>query len=67
MKIVKLNLLTKNNKQNGFYVYSPIVKIDGKYYYCESIKSSSKLKISDINPVIKRQIQPQFYAANGIS
>jgi len=69
MKLIKLILQTKNNKRNGIYLYSPIVEINGRYFYCESIKANKVLKQDQINiSTIKptREIQPQYYQANGL-
>jgi len=67
MKIAKLNLMSKNNVKNGFYLYRPIVIIDGKYFFCESIKSNSVLKTVDNSQLkITREIPSEFLKANGL-
>jgi len=69
MNIVKIDLASKNNKQNGFYLYIPIVEVNGKYFWCESIKTNRVMTVKDIEPCslfIKREIPQQFYKANGI-
>ena len=70
MTIVKLQLLTKNNKERGLYLYQPIVEINGKYYWCESIKTHkviTKEQLSVNSLQVKREIPSQFYAANGLT
>jgi len=70
LKIFKLDLYSKNNKKNGFYLYTPIVFGGGSYYWCESIKSDKVLKANEVNVyslVIKREIPKEYYIANGIS
>jgi len=69
MELFKIRLMTKNSFKNSFYLYLPVVRIDNKYYFCESIKSKIKIdkKKIDINSlVIKREIPKEYYAANGI-
>lgn len=69
LSLVKLNLMSKNNKRTGRYIYSPVVFLNGSYYFCESIKSGSVLRISDIDInklVIIREIPMVYYMANGI-
>lgn len=69
MELIKLQLNTKNNKKNGFYLYTPIVKKDNLYYWCESIKTDKVLKPQDVSIEdlkIRREIPKEFYAANGI-
>ena len=67
MKLVKLNLMSKNNVQNGFYLYRPIVMIDGNFFFCESIKTNSVINTVDNSQLkITRQIPVEFLAANGL-
>lgn len=69
MELIKLDLASKNNVQNGFYLYIPIVKVGGSYFRCNSIKSDKVLKANDISIeslVISKEIEPKFYEANGI-
>jgi hypothetical protein len=67
MKIAKINLMSKNNVKNGFYLYRPIVEIDGKFYFCESIKTSSPMKdIDKYTLKVTREIPSEFYKANGL-
>jgi len=69
MKVIKTNLITKNNIKNGFYIYKPIVEVDGKFWFCESIKVSSPINennIHDYQLKITREIQPEFYSANSL-
>ncbi len=65
MELIKLNLVTKN----GTYLYVPIVKIENRYFWCESILFKKVTKIKDINIEdlkTRREIPEQFYQANGI-
>lgn len=67
MILVKLDLITKNNKQNGFYIYSPIVKIGESYHWCETIKSENILKLKNVDIsklIIKREIPKEYHIAN---
>lgn len=48
-EIVRIELLTKNNIKNGFYLYRPIVKIDGINYACLSIKVNKVTVKNDID------------------
>lgn len=69
MTLFKLQLISKNNKRRGSYLYMPIVEDNGKYYFCESVKSSAVLNKKDVNISsikVRREIPEQFYAANGI-
>lgn len=49
MKLHSIQLTSKNNKQSGSYFYSPIVKIDNKYFRCCVIKSTNVLKLKDVD------------------
>tara|TARA_R110002126_G_scaffold146450_1_gene292457 strand:+ start:96 stop:386 length:291 start_codon:yes stop_codon:yes gene_type:complete len=67
--IVNITLISKNNKQRGTYLYNPVVKVGDKYFYCASILTTEPLKTKDITQdqiILNREIEPQFYAANGI-
>lgn len=69
IQIVKLNLMSKNNKATGSYLYSPIVLINGDYFHCESLIKNKITKIKDLkNEEIKptRIIKPEFLKSNGI-
>jgi hypothetical protein len=69
MKVKSLSLMSKNNRKTGKYLYLPVVEIDNSYYYCECILSSSPITKKDVVMSmikVKREIQPQFYLANGI-
>ncbi len=69
MELIKLDLISRNNKQNGWYMYCPIVKSEGKYYRCKSIKSNCILKKENVNVkafIISSEITPEFYAINNI-
>lgn len=69
MEIINIKNYVKNGSKLGFYLYIPVVKIDGVYWTCESIKSKTvlKKKTIDHNLIIpKRIIDPTFYEANGI-
>lgn len=69
LKVYKLQLNSKNNRKNGFYLYTPIVYGGGSYYWCESIKSDKVLKVKDVNVyslVITREIPKEYYNANEI-
>lgn len=68
-QIVKLDLMSKNNRQRGSYLYMPIVLIDGEYFRCKSILSQFVLRKEDISlsqvyPTSK--ITPEYYEANGL-
>jgi hypothetical protein len=68
MELIKLNLISKNNVRNGFYLYAPIVKVNGKYFFCESIKTTQPVKDFTAEQLtIKRQIPEQFLKANGLN
>jgi hypothetical protein len=68
MQLVKLQLISNNNKKNGFYLYSPIVKIDNEYFRCESIKTDKPIKaISESILKVQKLIEPKYYLANGIN
>lgn len=65
--LVKTNLSSKNNVKNGFYLYCPIVEINGEYFYCESIKTKQPVKTFNSDELkITRQIPNEFLKANGI-
>lgn len=70
MTIVKLDLISKNNRKNGIWLYMPIVEKDGRYYRCESILSrDGTLKKDQVNPEtvkVTSEIKPEYYAANGL-
>ena len=67
MELVKTNLISKNNTKNGFYLYAPIVKLNGEYFFCESIKTEQPVKgFPSSELTIKRQIPREFLQANGI-
>jgi hypothetical protein len=67
MKVVKVNLISKNNKKNGFYLYRPIVEYNGDYYWCESIKANKAIKeFKETDLKIDRKIPTEFLNANGI-
>jgi len=69
MLLVKLQLFSKNNLKNGFYLYCPIVKIEDKFFWCKSIKTNRVTKTSEINTKelqITREIPPEYYEANGL-
>ncbi len=68
-QIVKLDLMSKNNKQRGSYLYMPIVLIEGEYFRCKSIKShfvirKQDVSLSQIYPTSK--ILPEHYEVNGL-
>lgn len=65
-----IQLATKNNKKNGFYLYIPIVKIGNDFYRCKSIKTKNIIKACDldVNYVeITSLILPIYYNVNNIS
>ncbi len=69
MTIVKVQLFSKNNKARGWYLYMPIVEVDGKYFRCESVKTFRVITKNDLNVAdlkITREISPEYYAANGL-
>ena len=69
MELVKIELMSKNNKQRGSYLYMPIVLIEGEYYRCSCIKTDKVIKKSDVelNTLsVTSKILPEYYAANGI-
>lgn len=69
MELINIKLMSKNNKQRGSYIYSPIVKIDGIYYRCYSIKSPTILRKEQVNLTelrISSCVKPEYYAANGL-
>lgn len=70
MKLISLSLISKNNVKTGRYIYHPVVQIGEQYFYCDSIITNKVIRKSDIDIdtlIVKRQIQPKFYAANGIN
>lgn len=70
MELIKLDLISKNNIKNGFYLYIPIVKVENKYFWCESIKSKNTLKTDKVSITelkITKEIPEIFYKANGIN
>jgi len=69
MELIKLDLISKNNKKNGFYLYVPIVLIRGDYYRCNTIKSIVVLRKEDVNidgMITTSCISPEYYEANGL-
>ena len=69
MKVYSIWLMSKNNKQRGSYYYLPLIVNNGRYFYGQTIISKHPIKAADISPnevEIKREIEPKFYAANGI-
>jgi hypothetical protein len=65
MQLIKSNLISKNNKKTGVYLYKPIVKLNGLYFWCESIKTSKPTnQFSDLK--IQRQIPIEYYKANDL-
>ncbi|MFA5299493.1 MAG: hypothetical protein WC389_14990 [Lutibacter sp.] len=70
MQLVKLDLISKNNIKNGFYLYIPIVKIENCFYWCESLKVKTVLKPQDVSIKdlkITRIIPKEFYKANELN
>jgi len=70
IKIIKLEPFIKNAKKIGYQIYFPIIKIDSEYWYCESIKSTKKLTINniDISKIIpKRIMEKQYCKINNIN
>lgn len=70
MKVVKLQLMSKNNLQRGSYLYSPIIQVAGEYWRCSSIRSTGILKLKNVDVTeckISTKIRPESYAANGLS
>lgn len=64
-----LSLMSKNNTKTGSYLYSPTIKENDKYYFCEMLKSNKPLKPKDVDIeslVIKREIPKEFYKAHKI-
>lgn len=69
MEIHSVNLMSKNNKENGFYLYNVIFKIGDKYFRSKSIKSDRILSKKDINTKdleIQSEIDEKYYDANNI-
>lgn len=69
IEIHSVNLMSKNNQQNGFYLYNVILKIGDKYFRSKSIKSDRVLNKKDINVKdleIQSEIGEQYYEANNI-
>lgn len=69
MQLAKLSLMSKNNKRDRRYLYSPIMEDNGKYFWCESIKTDRPLnkKTVDLAALkIRREIPPEYYKANGL-
>jgi len=69
MEIVNIQLVSKNNKKNGIYLYRIVVKKDGLYYFCGSIMNDGPIKAKDIDVnslVIGREIPKEFWEVNGI-
>ena len=69
MELIRLSLISINNVKNKVYFYSPIIKVDNKYFWCKSIKSNNIVKLKDIvlkDLEVKREIPEQFYEQNGI-
>ncbi len=69
MKLFKIKLHSKNNKQRGTYHYSTILKDGNKYYFGSSVISKIVLRAENINvnDIVKgREIPQEFYTANGI-
>ena len=67
MELVKLDLMSKNNRQRGVYLYVPIVCIDSDYYRCMPIRSKTILKksqVKELDLLPASIIEPQFYDAN---
>lgn len=66
MQLIKTNLISKNNKKLGVYLYRPIVMVNGLYYWCKSIKCTKPTNhFSDL--VIDREIPKEFYKANNLT
>jgi hypothetical protein len=67
MKLVKLDLISKNNKKNGFYLYVPIVEKNGEFFWCESVKTNKPIKtLNQCELKINRKIPSQALKANGL-
>lgn len=65
MELVKMDLISKNNKKNNFYLYIPIVKKDNKFFKCKSIKSEQPIRTYPTDKlIITNEILPEFYKAN---
>ena len=68
MELVKTSLISKNNVKNGFYLYSPIVKIEGDYWFCDSIKTRQPVKDFPNNKLVPIRVIPrEYWEANGIN
>ncbi|MDR2004171.1 MAG: hypothetical protein LBQ74_14160 [Prevotella sp.] len=68
-QIHSLDLMSKNSAKNRSYLYLPILREGGKYYYCEMIRSTQRVNIKDVDVdtlIVKREVPRQYYRANKI-
>jgi hypothetical protein len=68
MELYRLNLISKNNRKTGIYLYSPILKINGEFWRGASVISRIPLKtVHHTKLIATTLIQPEFYKANNIT
>lgn len=61
---------SKFNQTTGKYLYMPIIEDDGKYYYGAAIfftRPTKAMEVPFCQLKKQREIQPEYYKANGIT
>lgn len=66
--LISITLVSKNNVNNGFYLYMGVVRKGGKYYRASIPLQNKPCKLADITEyTITSEIKPEFYQANNIN